>query len=81
MPLADLSIARGHIGFFTCHSFLDKAAATGWAPVKARSLAAWELAGARGPTGQVQRIFTKRNRVTASFLISGYELNGLFRAE
>jgi hypothetical protein len=72
--------AWGHIGFFTYHFFLDMAKATGWEPLKIDLKPPWELAGNPGRGGLLQRLLIKANRELASFIISGFYLNGVFKA-
>ena len=70
----------GHIGFFTCRSFLDMAAATGWFPVKADLMAPWELATSGKRGGWPQRALCRLDRVSASYFLSGFYLTGLFES-
>ena len=70
----------GHISFYSYRFFLDMAATTGWEPLHLDLLAPWELAGAASPGGFIQNLIIKMNRVTASYFISGFYLNGVFRA-
>jgi SAM-dependent methyltransferase len=72
----------GHIGFFNYRSFLNMMRLTGWRPKEIRLLAPWELVGAPSRPGLLRRLAIKVHRVTTSYLISGFYLNGLFeRAE
>jgi len=68
----------GHIGLFTYRSFLDMAAATGWIQVKATLTAPWELANSTSRGGWTQRALCRFNRTMASYLLSGFYVNGLF---
>lgn len=68
----------GHIGFFNYRFFLDMAASTGWKPAKIDLLAPWELHPAK-PGKFIQRTVTRTNRLMASFFLSGFYLNGLFK--
>lgn len=69
----------GHVGFFTYRFFLEMAAATGWTPLKVDLVAPWELATKDAKGGMIQRLMTKTNRAMASYFISGFYLNGVFR--
>jgi hypothetical protein len=70
----------GHISFFTHRFFLDMADATGWEPVKVDLVASWEMAG-NPPGGVIHRLITRASRPMAAFFLSGFYLNGLFRAK
>jgi hypothetical protein len=70
----------GHIGYFSYRSFLDMAAACGWQAIHLDLLAPWELATDKPRRGGLAaRVLLKLNRVTASFLVDGFYLNGAFR--
>lgn len=70
----------GHIGFFSYHFFLDMTAAAGWEPLRIDLRPPWELTGNSKRPGQLQKLFADLDRVTASFFISGFYLNGVFIA-
>jgi SAM-dependent methyltransferase len=70
----------GHISYFNYQSFLDMAQSTGWEPVKTDLVASWELAENIGQKpSPANALMTKLNRTLASFLLSGFYLNGAFR--
>jgi len=68
----------GHIGFFTVRSFIDMAAATGWRPLQLSLQAPWELSGSSVRPSLLHRLLTRVNRPLASFIFSGFYLNGAF---
>ncbi|MCS7033896.1 MAG: class I SAM-dependent methyltransferase [Phycisphaerae bacterium] len=71
----------GHISYFNYRSFLDLADACGWQPLKVDLVAPWELAttpdGAGGTL--IKRLLTRWDREWASFILSGFYLNGAFQ--
>jgi|GEM_PF-6008231 len=70
----------GHIAYFNYYSFMDMAYATGWKPIKVNLLANWELSGKEKKRASLfNRLIVKSNRVLASYLISGFYLNGIFK--
>jgi Methyltransferase domain len=73
--------AWGHIGFFTYRFFLDMAHTAGWHPLHIELKAPWELHGMNRRASIMHRILTRANRVMASFILSGFYLNGVFKAE
>ena len=70
----------GHIGYFNYNSFIDMATAAGWKPFKVELLAAWELAGHRSRhVSPLHKLLVRANRRMASYLLSGFYLNGAFQ--
>jgi hypothetical protein len=70
----------GHIGYFNYNSFMDMAIASGWKSFKVELLADWELAGHLGRhVSPLHKLFARANRKMASYLLSGFYLNGAFR--
>jgi hypothetical protein len=69
----------GHMAFFNHRSFLDMATATGSTPLKVTLLAPWELATSMRRGGVVQFIACRLDRTIASYFLSGFYLNGLFK--
>jgi SAM-dependent methyltransferase len=70
----------GHIAYFDYQLFLDMARATGWEPFKVDLVAPWELNGNHQHFGSpINSVLTKWNRILASYLLSGFYLNGAFR--
>lgn len=70
----------GHISYFNYHSFMDMAEATGWKPVKVNLLASWELNNNQNNSSKIfHRLLVNVNRKMASYFLSGFYLNGVFR--
>jgi len=71
----------GHIAYFSYYSFLDMAEATGWRPHHLHLAASWELAqNVRERVSPLTRILVRANRALASYVVSGFYLNGTFEA-
>ncbi|MEH1789731.1 MAG: methyltransferase domain-containing protein [Nostoc sp.] len=70
----------GHIGYFNYHSFMDMTQATGWKPIKLDLCPCWELAGDnKGRASLLHKFLVKTNRIMASYVLSGFYLNGVFQ--
>lgn len=70
----------GHISYFNFRSFMDMAGACGWKPLKVDLVAPWDLATTPNREGAtfLNRSITRWNREMASFILSGFYLNGAF---
>lgn len=69
----------GHISYFNYYSFLDMAQATGWQPLAIALLPSWELSqNAHHKPPVLNQFLTQFNRPIASYLLSGFYLNGIF---
>ncbi len=72
--------ALGHIALFDYRQFLDMTKATGWAPVATELLPVWEWPMNKGMKASLwKKLLVKWNREFASFVLSGFYLNGAFK--
>jgi Methyltransferase domain len=70
----------GHIAYFNYYSFIDMAQTTGWKPIKLDLCPPWNLEGEnKGKASLLNKSLVKINHIMASYLLSGFYLNGVFQ--
>lgn len=70
----------GHITYFNYDSFLDMASACGWEALDTNLVPSWELSqNLQEPKPLIPKLLTRANKRFASYWLSGFYLNGIFK--